>query len=139
MSALSFSLAVLTVEKWYHCVMACLATTPLGHPLYKPVNTSKSRYIKCHRTLLHILLICTTYDPKCIEKIPSKLHNPAHIGKLSFAVSISTSKEASIVKDHNTPNKMKIYSDRLAQEDEVITAMLELEHPGARALMRSCL
>ena len=101
-----------------------LASVPPEHPLYKPVKLCKGRYIKWHRTPLHLLLNQTTFDPKCIEKIPAKPRNPAEIGKLPFTVSIAISKEASILEDRNVPETIKVYSDGLACEGKVGAAVI---------------
>jgi ribonuclease HI len=120
--------AILTVEKWCHRAAVRLATTPPGHPLYKPVNNSK-RYIKRHRTPLHILFKGTGFNTKHVEKIPSKPRNPAQIGKLPFTVSISTSKEASVLEDRFATEQVKVYSDGSAQEGKVGAAAV-LTRPG---------
>ena len=116
--------AVLMVEKWCHRAAVRLATTPPDHPLYKPVNTSKSRYVKRHKSPLHILFGHTTFNPKRVEKIPAKPRNPAHTGKLSFTISIPTSKEASIIEDRESPDMIKIYSDGSAHEGKVGAAAI---------------
>lgn len=116
--------AMLIVEKWCYRAAIRLATTPPDHPLYKPVNTSKSRFIKRHRSPLHSLFSHTTFDPKCVEKIPAKPRNPAHVGKLPFKVSIASSKEASITEDRNALDAVKVYSDGSAQDGNVGAAAI---------------
>jgi len=76
--------AILTVEKWCHRAAVRLASVPPKHPLYKPVKLNKGRYIKQHKTPLLLLLNHTVFDPKRMEKIPTKPRNPAEIGKLPF-------------------------------------------------------
>jgi ribonuclease HI len=114
--------AVLTVEKWCHRTAARLATTPPGHPLHKPANASKGRYIKCHRSPLHNLLTHTDFDPKRMEKIPTKPRNPAQIGNLLFTIRIPDSKEASIAEDYNATEVIKIYTDGSAHKGKVSAA-----------------
>ena len=121
--------AILNIEKWCHRAAVRLATTPPQHPLYKPVNASKSRHIRCHRTPLHALFHHTSFDPKRVEKIPAKPRNPAQTGKLPFNISIATSKEASIFEDQNALDAVKIYSDGSAQEGKVGAAAV-LTRPG---------
>ena len=128
-SAPSFSPAILNIEKWCHRAAVRLATTLPQHPLYKPVNASKSRHIRRHRTPLHALFHHTSFDPKRVEKIPAKPRNPAQTGKLPFNISIATSKEASIIEDRNALDAVKIYSDGSAQEGKVGAAAV-LTHPG---------
>ena len=111
--------AALMVEKWCSQAAIRLATVPPEHPLYKPVRSSRSRYIKRHRTLLHTLFAHIGYDLKLMEKIPTKPRNPANIGKLPFAISIPTNKEASILEDRNANETVKIYSDGSAHNGKV--------------------
>ena len=119
----------LTVEMWCHRAAVRLASLPPEHPLYKPVKSSKSRYVKRHKSPLHLLFSSTTFDPKKMEKIPAKPRNPALIGKLPFKVSIASSKEASILEDRNAQDRIKIYSDGSAHEGKVGAAAV-LTRPG---------
>ena len=120
---------ILTVEKWCHRAAVCLATMPPDHPLYKPVKFSKNRLIKQHRTPLYTLLNHTNFNPKLMEKIPAKPRNPAHAGRLLFKVSISSSKEASVLEDQNAQETIKVYSDGSAYEGKVGAAAV-LTHSG---------
>ena len=120
---------ILSIEKWCHRAAIRLATLPPEHPLHKPVNFSKSRYIARHRSSLHVLFKPTNFDPKRIEKIPAKPRNPALIGKLPFTVSIPPSKEASVLEDRNARETIKVYSDGSAHEGKVGAAAV-LTRPG---------
>ena len=60
------------VKHWCHRAAVQLATVPPEHPLYKPVSSIKSRYTKRHRSPLHALFNNTNFDPKLMEKIPTK-------------------------------------------------------------------
>jgi ribonuclease HI len=121
--------AKLTIEKWCHRAAVRLATLPPEHPLYKPVGSSKSRYIRRHRSPLHTLFKLANFDPKRIEKIPSKPRNPALIGKLPFKISIPPSKEASIAEDRDARETLRVYSDGSANEGKVGAAAV-LIRPG---------
>ena len=111
--------AVLMVEKWCSQAAIRLASIPPEHPLYIPVRSSKTKYVKRHRTPLHTLFAQVEYDPRRIEKIPTKPRNPANIGKLPFSISIPTSKEASVTEDRNASETVKIYSDGSAHDGKV--------------------
>ena len=93
------------VERWCHRAAVRLASSPPDHPLYKPVKASKNRYVRRHKSPLHVLFGSTNFDPNMIEKIPTKPLNPAHIGKLPFTVSIASSKEASKAEDRHAKNQ----------------------------------
>ena len=118
-----------------HRAAVQLATTPPGHPLYKPVNASK-RHTKRHRAPLHTLFKGTNFDPKLIEKIPTKPRNPAHIGKIPFVISISTSKEAFILKDCHAPEQIKVYSDGSAHQGKVRAAAVLLRPGNLNRVLR---
>lgn len=111
--------AMLLVENWCHRAATRLATIPPDHPLHRPVSRSKSRYIARHRSPLHILFAHFKYDPKLVEKLPTKPRNPAQIGQLPFVVSIPTSKEASVLEDRNASEMIKIYTDGSAHDGKV--------------------
>jgi hypothetical protein len=92
--------AIQTVEKWCFRTVLRLATISPEHPLYKPVQVSKNRYMKRHRTPLHAIFKHFDKDPKRIEKIPTKPRNPAERHKLPFRTGIPASKEASVAEAH---------------------------------------
>ena len=117
------------VERCCHKAAVHLATVPLEHPLHRPVKSCKSKYIKRHRSPLHILFSNTAFNPKSLEKIPTKPHNPAQLGKLPFSVSIATSKDASILEDRHANETVKIYSDGSAHKGKVGAAVV-LIRPG---------
>ena len=112
------------VERCCHKAAVHLATVPLEHPLHRPVKSCKSKYIKRHRSPLHILFSNTAFNPKSLEKIPTKPHNPAQLGKLPFSVSIATSKDASILEDRHANETVKIYSDGSAHKGKVGAAVV---------------
>lgn len=113
---------LLLVERWCHCAAIWLATLPPEHPLFNPVRHSMSRYTKHHRTPLHNLFAHSNFDPKSVEKIPTKLRNPAHIGKLLFSISIPTTKEASVQEDCNAQETIKLCTDSSAYKGNVSAA-----------------
>ena len=117
------------VEKWCRKAVVRLATLPPEHPLYKPVKAIKGRYIKRHRSPLHLLFNNTPFDPKSIKKIPTKPRDPALTGKLPFNISIASSKEASIREDRLDNKTIKIYSDGSAHKGKV-GAAATLIRPG---------
>ena len=89
----------------------------------------KSRYIKRHRSLLHTLFNNTNFDPKSMEKIPTKPRDPTLVGNLPFKISILSSKEASILEDRQANEAIKIYSDGSAHNGKVGAAAV-LTCPG---------
>ena len=119
------------IERWCHRAVVRLATVPPEHPLHKPVKLSKSRNTKRHRTPIHALFHDTTFDPKLIEKIPTKPRDPALVGKLPFSISISSSKEASILEDRYANESAKLYSNGSAFRGKVgaATVLIRSGHP----------
>ena len=107
------------LNSWCHRSSIRLASLPPEHPLFQPANQAKSKYIKRHKSPLHALFNQTSYDPKSVEKIPSKPRNPALIGSLPFDISIPTSKEASILEDKYAEEEVRIYSDGSAHDGKV--------------------
>ena len=119
------------IERWCHRAVVRLATVPPEHPLHKPVKLSKSRNTKRHRTPIHALFHDTTFYPKLIEKIPTKPRDPTLVSKLPFSISISSSKEASILEDRYANESAKLYSDGSAFRGKVgaATVLIRSGHP----------
>ena len=118
---------VSSVEKWCHRAAVRLATSPPEHPLYKPVKASKNRYVKRHKSPLHALFGSTNFDPNVTEKIPAKPRNPALTGKLPFAVSIASSKEASMAEDRHAQETIRIYTDGSSHNGKVGAAAILMQ------------
>jgi ribonuclease HI len=127
--------AIKMIEKWCHRSAIRLATTPLEHPLHKPVNASKGRYISRHRSPLHDLFAQTNFDPKRMEKIPVKPRDPELIGKLPFTVSIALSKEASILEDRHANEAIKVYSDGSEYKGKVGAAAILMRPNGQHRIL----
>ena len=113
------------LEKWCQRAAIRLATIPPKHPLYAPVKASSKRYVKKHRSPLHIIFKGFKHDTGRVEKIPTRPRNPAKRGKLPFTVSIPDSKEASVEEARTAKEVIKVYSDGSAIDGKVgATAVL---------------
>ena len=121
--------AIHTIDKWCHHAALRLASVPPEHPLHKPVKHSTSRYIRRHRSPLHVLFNGYDFDHKRLEKIPFKPRNPASKGKLPFTIRIPHNKEASIEEALRANEKVQVYSDGSATNNRVGAAAI-LIRPG---------
>ena len=111
--------ATLILENWCLKATVRLATLPPEHPLYSPIRSSASRYIRRHRSPLHILFDHFKIKVKEMEKFPIKPRNPMLYGILPFDISIPVSKEVSIIEAQVAKDKIQVYSDRSGSDGKI--------------------
>lgn len=107
----SLILAALMSENWCLKATVRLAMLPPKHPLFVPIQSSATRYIRRHRLPLHILFNHYRINVKEMEKIPIKPRNPTLYGTLPFIISIPNSKEASIREAQAAHKEIQVYLD----------------------------
>ena len=111
--------ATLILENWCLKAAVRLATLPPEHPLFTPIRSSASRYIRRHRSPLHILFDHFQIKVKEMEKFPTKPRNPALYGILPFDISIPASKEVSIKVAKVAKDEIQVYSDGSGSDGKI--------------------
>jgi Reverse transcriptase (RNA-dependent DNA polymerase) len=71
----------LTIDKWCHRALVCMAMLPAGHLLHKIVVSKNACKAKRHKSPLTHLLARYSYNIKSFKKIPAIVRNPMHKGE----------------------------------------------------------
>jgi len=125
LNASSFLLpASLIIKKWCIRAFVRMATLPIDHPLFKPVNWKRTRATKRYRRPLHMLSNLTNTDMRKMEKIPTFGWNPSSLGELPFSISIPGNKEALAQEAENAMEEIQAFIDSSAQGGKVRAATI---------------
>jgi len=116
--------ALLMIKKWCIRAFVRMATLPIDHPLFKPVNWKRMRATKRHHGPLHTLSNLTNTDTRKMEKIPMFGWNPSSLGELPFSISIPANKEASAREAENAMEEIQVFTDGSAQGGKVGAAAI---------------
>ncbi|KAF8269089.1 hypothetical protein EI94DRAFT_1442935, partial [Lactarius quietus] len=109
----------LEIEKHLFRAAICIVTLPPQYPLHKPAKTCASKYMKRHRSTPHDLMQMFDIKPNTLETLTTTAGNPAKQYKRPFKIDVVSDKEVSVKADAEGNEKIKVYSDSLAQEVKV--------------------
>jgi len=120
LDAHAFTLPIsLEIEKHLFRAAIHIATLPPEHPLHTPAKKCATKMVKRHKSLLHKLMQAFNINPSLFKTISTTGGNPAWAHICPFKLDIANNKDASIMANTEGNEKVKIYSDGLAQNGKV--------------------
>lgn len=101
----------LLIKKEQRRAATRICALPTSHPLYTIARKAASRFLKTHRSPLHLLFFTTKINPKNIETIPAARRHPTYQPTTKTHIANNTDEALQEANRTHNATRYKVYCD----------------------------